>query len=156
MSCLRRTREEAQKATHKRCSVCKEMHSLDEFSNWKSSIDGKSYTCEACARQYFKAHRADYKRRAREHYQRNRASIIAKTCRIAREQPEKHRARAQVRYRKKQGQLEPKPCATCGASNNITVAHHEDYSAPLDVVWLCPKCHWAIHHKDVGDKAASG
>jgi hypothetical protein len=31
----------------------------------------------------------------------------------------------------------------CGRSP--TYAHHEDYSAPLDVVWLCTRCHHSRH-----------
>jgi hypothetical protein len=35
------------------------------------------------------------------------------------------------------------PCSQCGAPK--TDAHHEDYSKPLDVVWLCRKCHRLRH-----------
>src|SRR5258707_11637000 len=39
----------------------------------------------------------------------------------------------------KSGKLERKPCVVCGS--RPTHAHHFDYSRPLDVIWLCPKCH---------------
>ena len=35
------------------------------------------------------------------------------------------------------------PCVRC--ANENTVAHHEDYSKPLSVIWLCRKCHMARH-----------
>lgn len=35
-----------------------------------------------------------------------------------------------------------KPCERCNSTLNVH-AHHDDYSRPLDVIWLCP-----IHHKE--------
>ena len=42
------------------------------------------------------------------------------------------------------GRLIPQPCEKCGASP--THAHHDDYSKPLDVRWLCPVHHAEHHH----------
>ena len=39
-------------------------------------------------------------------------------------------------------------CEDCGAA--ATQRHHEDYSKPLDVVYLCRKCH-VLRHKEKGD-----
>ncbi len=38
-------------------------------------------------------------------------------------------------------QIEKKPCEICGKTR--AQGHHEDYSKPLDVVWLCIR-----HHND--------
>ena len=38
----------------------------------------------------------------------------------------------------------PSKCSCCDSTENIE-AHHEDYSKPLDVVWLSRKCHRKIH-----------
>lgn len=40
--------------------------------------------------------------------------------------------------------LKRKPCEVCGTPNAL--AHHEDYSQPLKVKWLCPQ-HHADRHK---------
>jgi hypothetical protein len=31
----------------------------------------------------------------------------------------------------------------CGAKKSV--AHHEDYKKPLDVIWLCQEHHKAVH-----------
>lgn len=57
--------------------------------------------------------------------------------------PEKLRAHYEVKYAVRIGRLTKQPCAVCGASD--VHAHHEDYSRPFDVVWLCPLHHIARH-----------
>lgn len=39
----------------------------------------------------------------------------------------------------------PGACSHCGIPNVRLHAHHDDYSRPLDVRWLCSKCHVAEH-----------
>lgn len=40
--------------------------------------------------------------------------------------------------------LVQQPCEVCGVSP--AVMHHEDYSKPLEVRWLCHKHHQRLHH----------
>ena len=39
----------------------------------------------------------------------------------------------------------PKTCQRCGVYGVRILAHHEDYSRPHDVIWLCDKCHRWMH-----------
>lgn len=41
------------------------------------------------------------------------------------------------------GKMARQPCEECGKQN--THAHHDDYAKPLDVRWLCPRHHGALH-----------
>lgn len=53
--------------------------------------------------------------------------------------PERRKAHYAVYYAVKVGKLKKEPCKVCGITK--VHAHHEDYTKPLEVVWLCP-----IHH----------
>jgi len=39
----------------------------------------------------------------------------------------------------------PDRCSECGQAKKRIVAHHENYFMPLDVTWLCCRCHFEIH-----------
>ena len=56
--------------------------------------------------------------------------------------PEKRAAHIKVNNAVKNGKLVKKTCEVCGSEK--VHAHHDDYSKPFDVRWLCP-----IHHAEV-------
>jgi hypothetical protein len=39
----------------------------------------------------------------------------------------------------------PEHCEKCGAWSTKLDGHHADYSKPLEVVWLCRRCHKTLH-----------
>ena len=41
----------------------------------------------------------------------------------------------------------PTVCSDCGCNDKIQ-AHHSDYSDALNVLWLCHRCHKAIHREE--------
>ena len=57
--------------------------------------------------------------------------------------PEQRKVMKAVREAKDAGTLVQGVCAVC--KSDKTVAHHEDYSKPLEVVWLCRKHHRHVH-----------
>lgn len=73
-------------------------------------------------------HRANQRRGAKTHEERY---------------PEKAFSRRVLVLAVKYGIVIRKPCVTCG--NSKSQAHHTDYYAPLDVIWLCQKHHQEAH-----------
>lgn len=55
--------------------------------------------------------------------------------------PEKVAARRLLYYAIKNKLVKKKPCEVCFSMKSQ--AHHDDYTKPLNVIWLCP-----LHHKD--------
>lgn len=61
---------------------------------------------------------------------------------------ERRRAYHRVGLAVESGELEkPDKCARCGYEADLE-AHHPNYARPLDVIFLCRKCH-AIEHRDI-------
>lgn len=58
--------------------------------------------------------------------------------------PEVHKAHDAVETAIANGSLVRMPCEVCGATR--VDAHHDDYSKPLDVRWLC-RGHHLEHHR---------
>jgi hypothetical protein len=69
--------------------------------------------------------------RRRRRYKRNRIAVLARNA---------------VCAAVKCGTLKRKPCSVCGKKKAIE-GHHEDYSRPLDVIWLCQKHHHELHER---------
>ena len=70
-------------------------------------------------------------------------------CRLQRiRNPEKVRARNILRKAVYEGKItKPIICEQCMKEKSRIEGHHDDYSKPLDVKWLCVSCHRAIHFK---------
>ena len=59
------------------------------------------------------------------------------------ERKQAYRARRVFRKAIERGKIARQPCAVCGLPD--AEGHHPDYSAPLDVVWLCKSHHDETH-----------
>jgi len=71
---------------------------------------------------------------SKEHYRYNREARL--------KYPEKNRAGDMFRYAVRTGKLiRPTICSSCKKHFNMIEGHHEDYNKPLEVKWLCRKCH---------------
>lgn len=68
--------------------------------------------------------------------------------RWAERNPDKRRAQSRLREALRAGKIVRGPCERAGPDCNGRIeAHHDDYSKPLKVRWLCRR-HHAQHHKE--------
>ena len=129
----------------KRCFKCGGPKPLDEFYRHSEMADGHLNKCKTCTRADVRANRAakaeQYRAydRVRTTRPERRASLFA----AQRKDPAKRRAHVAVTNALRRGKLVKQPCEICGDAK--VDAHHDDYSKPLDVRWLCRR-HHVDHH----------
>ena len=129
----------------KRCTWCGETKPIAQFY----VTGGKMLQgCRPCRHEYYhqhKEHKAAYDRA----YMKTEKGKEVRQGRMARWEsanPIKNKAITAVSNALRDGRLHKTPCVKCGSVKNIQ-GHHEDYSKPLDVIWLCRGCHRA-HHRE--------
>jgi hypothetical protein len=66
-----------------------------------------------------------------------------KTHPLTKAQRRKDNTRSYANAYQRRGVLVVDPCWACGAPN--AEKHHPNYDQPLNVVWLCRKCHLGLH-----------
>lgn len=140
----------------KTCFKCGRALPLGEFYRHSMMADGYLGKCKECTRADVRANRkahADYyrsydKKRYEENpkrWQRGHPPKYRQRYDLAWKlrHPEKRRAHVILGSAVRRGLLTRQPCEICGGRAE---AHHDDYSKPLDVRWLC-KPHHFEHHK---------
>lgn len=76
------------------------------------------------------------RKKQREYYRKNRDKMIPQ-----------HNAHKLVMYAIRLGLLKrPLECEVCKSNIKIE-GHHDDYSKPLEVRWICKSCHWKADRK---------
>ena len=97
--------------------------------------------CKTCRERAWRAKNPDRVKAARQrYYRKNRERLLEKAKQTDRA---KKAARNAVNNAIKGGRLERGPCEVCGEEK--TDAHHDDYTKPLEVRWLCPSHHHLLH-----------
>lgn len=133
----------------KACFKCKAVKPLNEFYKHSAMADGHLNKCKECTKHDVSKHRSENIEEIRA-YDRARGKSperIKATTEIARawraEDKRRVRAHSAVSYAIRRGNLVRLPCVRCGEEKSV--AHHEDYDKPLDVMWLCQPCHKQRH-----------
>lgn len=130
----------------KTCSICGVIKPLDMFSVESRNKDGRGCQCKACRRKAQSKtrplHRDAHNEYKREYRKAHSSALYSRE--YVRSNPERAVAHNKVKYAVRLGTLTALPCEICGTTT-LVHAHHEDYSKPLDVIWLCPLHHKWIH-----------
>lgn len=138
----------------KTCMKCNVVKPLDDFYKHPRMADGRLGKCKTCTKTDVRANRLDKVEYYRE-YDRERTKTarriehLDKNCKkFRRENPEKYAAHLAVAGALRKGVLVRQPCEVCNRHDRIH-AHHDDYTKPLEVRWLCAEHHVA-HHRATG------
>lgn len=130
------------------CSGCGQKKPLSEFNKNRNSKDGLQDKCRACFSAYNKARYASdpvrFKEGVRKYREGNLENVFATRMEMCKKNPSHKNANMAVDYAVKLGYLDkPDHCLGCGcpSSESRVTAHHHDYSKPLEVVWVCSRCH---------------
>lgn len=148
----------------RRCSACNHEKPVAAFYARK---DGRmNFLCRQCRDARNSIYRLTPKSKELQRLNRINGTIsdLVKATRLrkaklaAQRFPEQQYAKRKVRTAISNGSLvRPPTCQQCGGGRPLRDgrafihAHHEDYSRPLDVIWLCPPCHTAIHRAKKGN-----
>jgi hypothetical protein len=152
------------------CRECKQEKPLTEFYKHAKMADGHLNKCIECVKARVSKHREENLERARE-YDRKRGSLphriqarkeYAQTkvgrqaiknaaTNYRKRHPLRYAAHVVTRNAVRDGKLIPATsCEVCNSTEKIE-GHHDDYTKPLDLRWLCEKCHkeWHRHNKPI-------
>lgn len=149
----------------KTCSVCSASLPFEAFYKHPKMADGYLGKCKECHKTHIRkvrTERSDYYKQydrdrannpdrveARKEYAKTEAGIAAITKgrkKYIANNPDKRTAHHAVNNAVRDGRLAKSPCEVCGSTHRIH-GHHDDYSKPLEVRWLCPTHHADIHKK---------
>ena len=133
----------------KTCFKCQKNLPLSEFYKHKGMADGHLNKCKNCTKADSAKHRLENIEEIRA-YDRSRGNRQDKGyVKAYRDRyPNKYRAHVLVNNQVRAGNLASQPCEVCGALK--TVAHHDDYSKPLNIRWLC-QAHHKQRHAEHGE-----
>jgi ribosomal protein S27AE len=138
--------------SEKECFKCHTVKPLTEFYKHSMMADGHLNKCKECTKNDANKHRSENLEKIRA-YDRERGKIperIKASTEVNRawraEDKRRAKAHSAVSHAIRSGDLVRLPCVRCGEKKSL--AHHEDYDKPLDVMWLCQPCH-KQRHKEI-------
>jgi len=139
------------------CKDCGTEKRKDAFYKHPAMAGGRLNSCKECRKAYQRArHHLNMQNPAwvAKERQRSRAKALtpigrARTVRYREENSERYKANNALNNAVRDGKIiKFKNCERCDQPGRVE-GHHEDYTKPLEVQWLCPKCHHTTEAKNV-------
>lgn len=143
----------------KQCFKCAKVLVLSEFYPHKQMGDGHLNKCKECTKkdtaqratiksqdlEWIISERHRHREKSRNARQRGLAwQESAKTkANWCKRNPHKKKASDAINNAIRASKIRRQPCMVCG--DQKAQGHHEDYTRPLDVHWLCTKHHGERH-----------
>jgi hypothetical protein len=148
----------------KECFKCHKTQPLSQFYTHPKMGDGHLGKCKTCAKRDVSERIAILvnnpewlaKERARCRVKQERYRNLGVAVPVSQEARRKwsrnnrHKKRAQCAAGRavRSGKIKKATiCERCGAAPKRLQKHHPDYSKPLEIIWLCSKCHGIAHRK---------
>ena len=130
---------------------CNKEKPLSDFYKNKGMKDGRVNKCKECTKKSVTIHRENNIDKIRS-YDRDRSKLPhrmklnTKTTKKMREDlPHVYKAHTALNNALRDGKIiKPTVCSVCKKDRRLH-GHHDDYSKPLDVKWMCAVCHKAFH-----------
>ena len=148
----------------KTCTKCGKEKPFGDFYRARRRTEARQGQCKECVKARARESRANniehcrasdrargnlpHRVAARAEYlltERGKAASSAAKKRYIERNKEKREAHVVLGNALRDGRVKKLPCEVCGSINRVQ-AHHDDYSKPLTVRWLCSKHHASIHH----------
>ena len=157
----------AEDIKNKTCSMCFKEKPISMFGRRPDSKIGYKSACKPCSnkntkkwreknpkyhKNYFHNHK-DYFRLHSRKFRENHPGCYEGRC----EKEKEHRKYLYILNKKKvqahrtaniylyKNNIKKLPCFSCSINENIEM-HHQDYSKPLEVAFLCKSCHRMLHY----------
>lgn len=142
------------------CKKCLTEKPVGEFGKNPGMASGRLSSCKECRKLYYQQYMSEnrqqvlHARRDRWPHRRITEAELEKrklhnSLRTSTrgKYPEKDAARGILGHAVRDGKVaRSNRCERCDVSC-VPHGHHEDYYRPLDVVWLCPRCHGERHRE---------
>jgi hypothetical protein len=138
--------------SEKQCPRCGIVKQLSEYHKDSVAKDGVRHICRVCSNLYSKMYRESHREYFRT-YNNTHPERLKKGTEYKKKHraihPDRQRSRRMFLASVKVGKIERQPCEVCGEL--YADGHHDDYSKPFSVRWLC-EFHHRQHHGQLLDK----
>ena len=146
----------------KKCFKCGLEKPIAEYYAHPMMADGHLGKCKSCAKADAEARRKEKEKDAKwrvtelkRHRKKSQdyrdsglgpGKSVGASKRWTKKNPQKRKAHSVVAVAIRSGKIKRQPCEICGKMP--AQAHHDDYSNPLNIRWLCPIHHGEYHHNE--------